>query len=411
VSIYDANRRPAGPVVDWPGRSGVKDYVSKRKRRSPGRGDDRGGKRAEKASKKKRTISSYRSKKKESTDDQIVHFEWYRGMKLSQCLEVCSQLGEGTFGRVLECWDCKESRRVAVKVVRDVDRYTSAARIEAQILQEIRQKDPSCGSKCVEMFECFIYQKRHMCLVFEKLGLSLYDFLSQNFYKGFFVSDIREFGRQSLQALHFMRRIKLTHTDLKPENILLVHNDYEWVPFPRGTGTVKRPKCPDIKIIDFGSATFEDEYHCSIINTRQYRAPEVILDIGWSMSSDVWSLGCILMELYTGVLLFKTHEHLEHLAMIEKIIAPLPTAMVDAALDSEGRKYMDKKEKRLNWPAGAASSNSIRRVKECCRLEDLVPAAHRPLASFVRFLLELDPEKRPTPEQALQHPFFFCSLQ
>lgn len=59
-----------------------------------------------------------------------------------------------------------------------------------------------------------------------------------------------------------------------------------------------------------------DEYHSPLINTRQYRSPEVILDIGWSFASDVWSLGCILIELYTGKLLFGTHDHLEHLAMI-----------------------------------------------------------------------------------------------
>lgn len=39
-------------------------------------------------------------------------------------------------------------------------------------------------------------------------------------------------------------------------------------------------------------------------------------DIGWDMASDMWSLGCILMELYTGDVLFRTHEHLEHLAMM-----------------------------------------------------------------------------------------------
>ncbi len=59
-------------------------------------------------------------------------------------------------------------------------------------------------------------------------------------------------------------------------------------------------------VIDFGSATFDDEHKSGTINTRQYRAPEVILGMGWSLPSDIWSAGCILMELYTGGLLFKT---------------------------------------------------------------------------------------------------------
>ena len=61
-----------------------------------------------------------------------------------------------------------------------------------------------------------------------------------------------------------------------------------------------------LPVIDFGGATFENQHHSSVINTRQYRAPEVILGLGWDMQSDVWSIGCIVMELYVGELLFAT---------------------------------------------------------------------------------------------------------
>jgi len=191
----------------------------------------------------------------------------------------------------------------------------------------------------------------------------------------------------------------------QPENILLVSNEYDWVKFPRGPGTTKRPRRADIKIIDFGSATFADEYHCSVINTRQYRAPEVILDIGWSMASDVWSLGCILMEVYSGALLFKTHEHLEHLAMIEKIIGPIPQCMTQAAATTGGRKYVNSLERRLDWPDGASSANSIRRVNGCLPLEEMVHPAHVGFAQFIRHLLQPDPASRPYPEEALRHVF------
>jgi len=75
-----------------------------------------------------------------------------------------------------------------------------------------------------------------------------------------------------------------------------------------------------IKIIDFGGATREFERHSEIINTRQYRAPEVILGSKqWNEKSDVWCLACIFAELYTGELLFPTHDNEEHLCLIEKI--------------------------------------------------------------------------------------------
>lgn len=78
-------------------------------------------------------------------------------------------------------------------------------------------------------------------------------------------------------------------------------------------------------MIDFGGATYSDERHTPIINTRQYRAPEVILECClWCEKSDIWSMACIIVELYTGELFFDTHENLEHLAMIEKQCGPLP---------------------------------------------------------------------------------------
>merc|ERR1712203_672868 len=92
-----------------------------------------------------------------------------------------------------------------------------------------------------------------------------------------------------------------------------------------------RPADTQIKLIDFGNATYELEHHSSIINTRQYRAPEVILALGWNERSDLWSVGCILMELYTGELLFRTHESLEHLALMETIVQSWPRAMLDRA--------------------------------------------------------------------------------
>ncbi len=81
----------------------------------------------------------------------------------------------------------------------------------------------------------------------------------------------------------------------------------------------------EIRLIDFGSATFQDEYHSSVVSTRHYRAPEIILGLGWSYPCDIWSIGCILVEFFTGDALFQTHDNLEHLAMME--------AVVDARID------------------------------------------------------------------------------
>ncbi len=65
------------------------------------------------------------------------------------------------------------------------------------------------------------------------------------------------------------------------------------------------PATSAIKVIDFGSATFDEQYHSTIVSTRHYRAPEVILGLGWTYPCDIWSCGCILVELATGDALFQ----------------------------------------------------------------------------------------------------------
>jgi len=97
----------------------------------------------------------------------------------------------------------------------------------------------------------------------------------------------------------------LTHTDLKPENILFVNSDYEMIYNSKKKRDERVIRDTHIRVIDFGSATFDWEHHSTIVSTRHYRAPEVILELGWSQPCDVWSIGCILFELYLGFTLFQ----------------------------------------------------------------------------------------------------------
>lgn len=326
--------------------------------------------------------------------------------------KVLQKIADGTFGRVLLCE--KEGERFAVKVVRDVEKYTSSAKIEADILNDIQKVDENGESHCVSLRDQFLFKGRIMCLAFECLGDSLYEFLRRNDYKGFFIADIQKVAFQMLKGLAFLKQNRLIHTDLKPENVLLTcgRDDFIEVPFPRSTSGMltKRPATSDIKIIDFGSTIYDDDYHSRIINTRQYRSPEVILDIGWSYASDMWSLGCILIEMYTGDLLFNTHSHLEHLAMMEQIVGKFPTEMLKRASKSDGRRYLHPDRLELNWPEGARSKSSEERVQLCRNVMDLVKPEHRPFAEFIKYILNPDPDRRPTPEDAMEHEFLVLHL-
>lgn len=166
----------------------------------------------------------------------------------------------------------------------------------------------------------------------------------------------------------------------------------------------------DARLIDFGNATYADEHHSSIINTRQYRGPEVLLSLGWTEKSDVWSMGCILMELYTGELLFGTHENLEHLALMERLLEPIPHALLSGAPQEVREKYMATGRNgrfRLHWPERASSPSSERHVQSQRPLaEQAAGPQHRPLVDFIAHLLNMDKAERPSANQSLRHGFF-----
>ncbi|EGZ26540.1 hypothetical protein PHYSODRAFT_551845 [Phytophthora sojae] len=384
---------------------------------------------------------------KDGSDDSVAHddtvgsYTGKTGEYIAGRYKILREAGLGTFGRVLECQDKQRNILVAIKVVRKVDKYTESAKIEAAILQDVNDKDKNNESLCVRMYKWFEY-KGHVCMVFERLGCSLYDYLKNHDYKPFPLHCIRAYAWQLLTSLEFIHSIRLIHTDLKPENILLVDDEEErlscdssspsstssygssgreqwsngrqWKKGERGMSdadsgrlALRPPANNAVKLIDFGGATYEDESKSSIINTRQYRSPEVILGLGWSYPSDIWSAGCIIAELYLGELLFATHENMEHLALIERCIGPLPVKMAaQASKHSSTSKFFHRG--RLNWPGGSSSEESVDHVRKMRRLADLISPedAQSGLLELLQLMLVLDPENRVTAKEALNTPFF-----
>ncbi|GAA0162529.1 non-receptor serine/threonine protein kinase [Lithospermum erythrorhizon] len=346
-------------------------------------------------------------------DDKDGHYMFELGENLTSRYKIHGKMGEGTFGQVLECWDRHRKEMVAIKIVRGVSKYREAAMIEIDMLQQLGKHDKG-GNRCVQIQNWFDY-RNHICIVFEKLGPSLYDFLRKNYYRPFPIDHVREIGRQLLECIAFMHDLHLIHTDLKAENILLVSPGYVKVPDYKGSGRSPKdssyfkrvPKSSAIKVIDFGSTTRNKKDQMYIVSTRHYRAPEVILGLGWTYPCDIFSVGCIIVELCTGDSLFQTHEDLEHLAMMERVLGPLPQHMLNKA-DCNAGKFI--RRNRLDWPEGAASRDNIKTVYKLPRLQNLimqhVDHSAGDLINLLQGLLEYDPSDRLLASEALRHPFF-----
>ena len=199
----------------------------------------------------------------------------------------------------------KNRQCYALKIIKNIHKYREAAKLEINVLRKLNAKDPHGLHLCVRMYDSFNYFG-HMCLTFEVLGESVFDFLKSNNYVPYPLSQVRHMAYQLCHAVKFMHENRVTHTDLKPENILFVTNDWcvEECVFNGKRKNVRRMRDTRVKLIDFGSATFEWEHHSSVVSTRHYRAPEVILGCRYDYKIDIWSLGCILAELFTGYVLF-----------------------------------------------------------------------------------------------------------
>jgi dual-specificity kinase len=268
--------------------------------------------------------------------------------------QMVKLLGQGTFGKVVQARDRERAGElVAIKIIRSVQKYRDASKIELRVLATLKANDEQNRNRCIHLRECFDF-RGHICIVMDLLGQSVFDFLKGNNFVPFPNSQIQSFARQLLTSVackcfaqlcdnYFpcfsetncrrtvLHDLNLIHTDLKPENILLCHNDYQTFTYnrkiPSSSTTVCRQATQrrvlletEIRLIDFGSATFQDEYHSSVVSTRHYRAPEIILGLGWSFPCDIWSIGCILVEFFTGDALFQTHDNIEHLAMMEAVV-------------------------------------------------------------------------------------------
>jgi len=339
---------------------------------------------------------------------------------------VVQQLGKGTFGRVVEMWDASENLAVAVKVVRAVEKYAREAEIESDIIRALQRTLPAEGAFPIVRLLRTFESHGHYCLAFEKMGPSLYSALKAARSQkeaatggrgaaGSYLTlpQISHIAADCFTALAHMHRIQLTHTDLKPENVLFTR------PPPSGGPFI--PAMPDGALIDVGGATWNQDHHSSIVCTRQYRPPEVTLGLDWGMAVDMWSMGCILAELWTGSLLFSTHDEVEHLALIERTLGALPRFMLRAATCKRADRNF--RHGYLRWPERAIDRESEEHVRSQRRLRECLSTDARgepllqwtsELAAFHDLLLrclEHIPEQRLTASAALQHPFVRRSTQ
>ncbi|KAK7367188.1 hypothetical protein VNO80_09197 [Phaseolus coccineus] len=373
------------------------------------------------------------------------------------------KLGWGQFSTVWLAYDTKTSSFVALKIQKSAAQFVQAALHEIDILSSIADHDPSNSKFVIQLIDNFKHtgpNGQHLCMVLEFLGDSLLRLIKYNRYKGLPLNKVREICKCILIGLDYLHTdLGIIHSDLKPENILLCSTiDPAKDPLRSGLSPIlERPEgntnggvtslvekrlkrrarsavakisgrrgsmggSGDIakndrningidvrcKIVDFGNACWADKQFAEEIQTRQYRAPEVILISGYSFSVDMWSFACIAFELATGDMLFTPKggqgfsEDEDHLALMMELLGKMPRKI--AIGGGQSKDFFDRH----------GDLKRIRRLK-FCPLDKLLTDRYKfsvndaqEFSEFLQPLFDFAPEKRPTARQCLEHPWLNC---
>ena len=314
-------------------------------------------------------------------DDDRGDYNIVIGDHLAYRYEVVDVLGKGSFGQVVRCVDHKTGALVAIKIIRNKKRFHQQALIEVNLLQKLKEWDPH-GKHSVVNFTQSFYFRGHLCISTELLGMNLYEFIKAHEFRGFSLKLIRVFTKQMLSSLVLLHAKKVIHCDLKPENVLLVH-----------------PMNSEIRVIDFGSSCFENEKVYTYIQSRFYRSPEVILGMSYGMPIDMWSLGCILAELFTGYPIFPGENEQEQLACIMEVFGPPEKHLIEKS--SRKKLFFDS----LGKPRLTVSSKGRRRRPSSKELRQALKCDDEAFLDFITRCLRWDPARRLSPHDALKHEF------
>uniref|UniRef100_A0A671VGY1 non-specific serine/threonine protein kinase n=1 Tax=Sparus aurata TaxID=8175 RepID=A0A671VGY1_SPAAU len=344
-------------------------------------------------------------------DYQVVQHEVLCSMK--NTYEVLDFLGRGTFGQVVKCWKRGTGEVVAVKILKNHPSYARQGQIEVGILARLSGENAD-EHNLVRAFECFQHRS-HTCLVFEMLEQNLYDFLKQNKFSPLPLKVIRPVLQQVATALKKLKGMGLIHADLKPENIMLVD-------------PVRQPY--RVKVIDFGSASHVSKAVCSTyLQSRYYRAPEIILGLPFCEAIDMWSLGCVIAELFLGWPLYPGALEYDQIRYISQTQGLPGEHLLNAGTktarffcresDSPYAAWRLKSTDEHETETGMKSKEARKYIFSC--LDDIAhvnlvmnlegsdlladKADRREFVGLLKKMLMIDAEERISPAEALSHPF------
>ena len=307
----------------------------------------------------------------------VVYYSFVESAHIAYRYETLKFIGRGSFGTVIKCFDHKEQKLVAIKLMYNDQMDKNQVDLEVNFLKKLSVFDNGAANHhTVSLLDSFVFRS-FTCIVTDLYERDLYSYIKSKHFTGIDMEEVRTIGGQIADAMAFTHSAKIVHSDLKPENIMF--NDASKT---------------SVTIIDFGCSCNDRQPIYRVVQSLYYRSPEVIFHFKYGTEIDVWSFGCILYELATGRPLFHAKDEKQLIEQITTLVGEPPLEMIERS--KKMKKYFDA------VPANRAACE----MKKKRILAQLLPKACSELVDVIADCICWLPAKRPTMKQILEYPFF-----
>lgn len=247
-------------------------------------------------------------------ENNNMSFQVYKGLKINNRYDFVDKIGGGVYSDVIKAFDNKHNIFCALKIFKKKKKMVNSYYLEIELLNILGFRNKNVG----QMLHFFQFDDFNF-ISLRYYGDNLYNGMIKKYKNGFPIEYLEKYKNDLVNGLSFIHSKGIIHRDLKPENIV-----YEHI-FDINSRLI---------IIDFSSSintkSVIPDTFTYYIQSRFYRAPEVIFNLSKSYCIDIWSLGCILYELFNGKPLFQGRNNLNMVQLFYTRIGKVPEFYKDS---------------------------------------------------------------------------------